>query len=464
MQVQDLYPKPLCGTDGGYTYESIVVRLAKIILETSNKLQPHVYTSQQQYEAVKAKLVAFSNIIRTAADKPIPAEYLLLPPVQVTEEWQEWKQCEAEFEFADKTWLSISWLFLETYVYRKMLELCEYYGDQASTSEGDNKKEAQLKRGLRDPFELQKREALAVGMKNLIEFAHSAVQHYTKYHEAKKSSSVEVEVAERKELTQFLLHACLWGNQIDLSVTGGMILKDDEMDKKSKEESSSSHIVLNDTAEAIAKFESLLLAQQSGSNNTTKVAFIVDNAGPEIVADMFLADALVQLGMTSTVTFFVKEQPVFVSDAMIKDFEYTIEQLQACGDATMHKFATRFQHYFTTKTWVFQEDRFFTLPLPFWDMPHRVRSAIAEHSLCIIKGDANYRKLINDLHWDTLNVEFKTVVKHYFPTSLISLRTLKSESLVGLTTDERRAKAMQLDKDEPNWRTTGKYGIVQYME
>jgi hypothetical protein len=75
--------------------------------------------------------------------------------------------------------------------------------------------------------------------------------------------------------------------------------------------------------------------------------------------------------------------------------------------------------------------------------------------LVIIKGDANYRRLLGDAHWPyTTPFAYAT---RYFPSPLVALRTLKAEIIVGL----RPGEAEQLQAEDPAWLVNGKRGIIQ---
>lgn len=64
-----------------------------------------------------------------------------------------------------------------------------------------------------------------------------------------------------------------------------------------------------------------------------------------------------------------------------------------------------------------QSGRFDVIPsvflcsaLPGWEMPTSMREFLAKQDLVITKGDANYRRLAGDLHWE-YDVELKKVLQ-----------------------------------------------------
>ena len=100
---------------------------------------------------------------------------------------------------------------------------------------------------------------------------------------------------------------------------------------------------------------------------------------------------------------------------------------------------------------------FYTGPAPFWEMPASLMLAHAAAALVITKGDANYRRLLGDLHWPH-DTDFAELMG-YWPCALAALRTCKSGVLVGTAPDaEAAAAAAHPDK----WLTAGLYGMVQF--
>lgn len=77
----------------------------------------------------------------------------------------------------------------------------------------------------------------------------------------------------------------------------------------------------------------------------------------------------------------------------------------------------------------------------------------------IVKGDANYRRVHGDRHWKA--TQQTNSITQYFPSSLLLLRTLKSDCLSGVSTTTFNRLNSGVDKD--TWRVSGKYGLIQYL-
>jgi hypothetical protein len=82
---------------------------------------------------------------------------------------------------------------------------------------------------------------------------------------------------------------------------------------------------------------------------------------------------------------------------------------------------------------VLSEDYFWTSPLAFWEIPNSLKNELAEANLIVVKGDANYRRLLGDRHRDfTTNI---ADIVCYLPAPMVALRTLKSKVVAGLKSE-----------------------------
>jgi hypothetical protein len=99
---------------------------------------------------------------------------------------------------------------------------------------------------------------------------------------------------------------------------------------------------------------------------------------------------------------------------------------------------------------------FWNSPLPGWEMPAGVREELGAADLVISKGDANFRRLLGDLRWPA-TTRFAEICA-YFPTRLAALRVDKSELAVNLRAEQVEA----LDARDADWRTNGRWGMIQF--
>jgi hypothetical protein len=93
----------------------------------------------------------------------------------------------------------------------------------------------------------------------------------------------------------------------------------------------------------------------------------------------------------------------------------------------------------------------------FRQMPAHLRQSLARSAVVLIKGDVNYRRLLDDRAWPH-NTRMEDVCS-YFPAPFVTLRTLKGEIMVGL----KPGQAEELQAADPIWMINGKRGVIQLV-
>merc|ERR1711862_476699 len=263
-----------------------------------------------------------------------------------------------------------------------------------------------------------------------------------------------------KENLAVLLSIPLWGNQMDLSIWPTEVTDIEKSSQCSDNallkviENSHENLLWDDT-QAISGYCSDVLSRKGN------VDIVVDNAGLELVTDLILAEYLITSEIASQVTFRLKSFPTFVSDAMEKDLRHTVEYYSNL-DPSSYKFCKeaggRWSQYLSSNKWICKEDDFWVQPKPMWNIPDALRKDMSQSLFAVIKGDANYRRLLGDLEWDFTNDSFQNVVGDYFPCHVIALRTLKAMLGCGMNS-EKVERAKNID---PNWMVNGKFGVIQF--
>ena len=332
----------------------------------------------------------------------------------------EWEQYTTPY--LGQNWLEVPWFFVETYFYRRILEATGYFGP------GDGQ-------GV-DPYAYQKHlglESTRLGIQALSTQLNEALTQ-------KKAA---------RESFIRLLTIDLWGNKADLSLWPA----DEEMDSEglTNVQQQQAHVLAND-APAVADHLASLGSQ------TTRVDFIVDNAGFELVCDLCLADFLLSSQMAQSVHLQLKLHPTFVSDATIKDVEHTMAFLANETDPDVRALAARLSHHLDQKRLFLRTDPYWTSSLSFWEVPNPLRQELAQSNLLISKGDANYRRLLGDRHWP-FTTPFADIM-NYTPAPLVALRTQKAEIAAGLQPGQAEAVAQQ----DPNWLINGQWGVIQFVK
>ena len=93
----------------------------------------------------------------------------------------------------------------------------------------------------------------------------------------------------------------------------------------------------------------------------------------------------------------------------------------------------------------------------FRQLPAGLRAELGGADLLVLKGDVNYRRLLEDRHWPP-TARLEEIAGH-MPAPFLTLRTLKAELIVGL--DEGQAE--RLEAEDPAWRINGRRGLVHLV-
>ena len=298
---------------------------------------------------------------------------------------------------AGDTWLNTEWLFAEMYCFRQVVEIVRWWETR------------------RDPYAPKKEVEL--GTETLWQ-------------------SLDIALSAQGSFPDRLaawLEFAVWGNRIDLSYAVA----------EAHGAHASPEDLLADEREVVVNH---LMNEAHG-----EVHIIVDNAGTELTMDLVLIDGLLQ-GAADRVVMHVKAHPTYVSDATFADVLYFIELLKKRGyGALAHRLVM-----------AIDLGRLQLLPDLFWnsgrlfdELPSRLQGLLRGAKLLIVKGDANYRRLLGDAVWDP-RTPFADAID-YLHQPVVALRTLKSDPIVGL----RPGLAAELDALDGEWRVNGKRGLIQ---
>lgn len=301
-----------------------------------------------------------------------------------------------------QTWQQTDWFFAEIAAYRHLIDAVRWWESG------------------RDPFSVKKSAEM------------NSADLWATLDRALAQRDLKIE-----ERLQKLVHLDLWGNRIDLSFASALA-----------HGSHGSHddLLTDDTEAAVAHI----------MRTTGEVHFIADNTGTELATDLALTDALFDRGIPR-VTFHLKMHPTFVSDTTVPDMHIMLAAMTANGrNSATQQLGRRLQTALNDGRLRLAPGFFWNSPYVLRDMPERLVKAFSGAALVIIKGDLNYRRMVDDALWpsDSSYAE----VTQYFPAPLLALRTLKSDVIVGLPS----GLAEELDQEEARWRVIGKYGVIHF--
>jgi hypothetical protein len=234
------------------------------------------------------------------------------------------------------------------------------------------------------------------------------------------------------------MRAALWGNQADLGFALGVA-------------AASGAGGLGRVPNLVVDDTDATMAVLSGAE---RVHLVADNAGRELLADLVLIDHLLAAG-TRLVSLHLKPAPYYVSDAVTADLVGCL-RLLAGGPPAAAELAGRLRAAAAQRRLEVAAHWFYCAPFAFDRMPPDLAADLAASSVVVVKGDLNYRRLVGDLQWPPTTPFAEATA--YFPAPVVALRTLKSDVIVGLPGDVVRT----LCAESGDWRTSGRYGLVQF--
>ena len=308
-----------------------------------------------------------------------------------------------------RPWLDVPWYWAEAFFYRRVLEATHYFQPGPWHR--------------RDPFAPRKHPELAP------DAAPRDVDALF--------AAVPLDTSGRFIA---LLHASLWGNRLDLSHDVSMTLGRGEQDSDD-----AVNLLLDDTTS---------IQRSLSSRKPGRVSIIADNAGGEVLADLALSDFLLDSRLAARVDLHVKSYPFFVSDATMEDVQEALDAL-AVGGQHATALTRRLKAHIDGGRLAIATHWFYTSPLYFRELPRDLYARYHRAALVILKGDANYRRLLGDAHWPP-TASFSQVTG-YFPAPLVALRTLKAEIIVGLAP----GRAERLTGEDREWLVNGRRGVIQ---
>jgi hypothetical protein len=302
------------------------------------------------------------------------------------------------------TWLNTDWFFAEMFLYRYLIQIVRWWETG------------------RDPF----------APKKTLEIEGAALWNFLDRALALAGTPLENRLP-------VMLQYALWGNRVDLSYTAT---------SAHGQTGSGDDLLVDDTLAVVTH-----LLGRPGD-----VHLVTDNVGTELAMDLALVDALFD-GVASRVIIHLKMHPTYVSDATLPDVLGFLNLLEsgAHSQATFD-LATRLRSVLIAGRLRLAPDLFWNSSRMLWEMPRRLAIMFQNAALVILKGDANYRRMTGDaiLPADT---PFAAVTS-YFPAPLLTLRTLKSDTIVGLPP----GMAARLDSLDKDWRINGRRGLLQFRK
>jgi uncharacterized protein with ATP-grasp and redox domains len=460
-------PPPLMtGEPGSFAYQTMTTRFPMII---QNVLADHA--GLYPNSIVQAVQSLYDELVQNQPIRPL--ETAAPDGPNWAEAWQPYQ---------GRRWLEVPWYFAEAFIYRRLMEAVGYFGE----SEETKRRGGEGGQGSRGAGE-QGREGDTdiAGLPSLV--SGRELQSQTKVKDwigvdpflPRKQVELQSEVTwgvlaaalsqaldGSADSFRALLHHSVWGNRADLSYTkvaetaGGRIVVSSEQ----------ANLLVDDTEAVLVYLQGSREAEeQRGMTQSPlhprspapllKIDFICDNAGTELLLDLALVYFLLRFDWTTQITLHVKAHPTYVSDATPADIELTLAAIKSQAAPEFVVLAAGLESYREQQRLRIQADIFWNSSRFFWEIPPALGAQLSQARLVIIKGDANYRRLVGDSRcWPTSIPAAQAIP--YFPAPFVALRTLKSDPIVGL----KPGQAEQLDQQDAEWRVNGRRGMIQFVK
>ena len=187
-----------------------------------------------------------------------------------------------------------------------------------------------------------------------------------------------------------------------------------------------------------------------------KIAYILDNVGPELLYDLILIDFMLSRELARSITIFPKKQPMFVSDATMGDIAEFLAALK-CSAGPGVDLADSINSAINNGALSVEIHADWNDPRHFSNLTASLVECLNIHDLIITKGDLNYRRFLEDRRWP-LGQDARLATENV-PFESLCLRSLKSECLVGVP--EQVALTARMARE--SWLTDGYFGIAQMM-
>ena len=158
---------------------------------------------------------------------------------------------------------------------------------------------------------------------------------------------------------------------------------------------------------------------------------ICDNAGKELFSDLYLACYFLSNNIVDKVVFHLKPYPFFVSDATKEDFGFMMNAIMRHGGTECVRKCNNYIHEGKIEI---EDDMFWAAPYCFKKMPDdNLYKKLCDSDLIIVKGDLNYRRLVEDRNWPYTDSFLERTKGVFGDVPIFAPRVIKSDVLVGVS-------------------------------
>lgn len=296
-----------------------------------------------------------------------------------------------------------------------------------------------------------KNDFFASGKKFSIINGNEDFIHHLKSLFSKKDREKEFGKDDEKKYFKKSLLYCLSANTSDLS----QLNSKDRFDFKANDIT-----VLCDDSESVYEFLKTLGTEKEKHR---RFGIICDNCGKELFSDLFLAYYFLHLKFADEVVFHVKKYPFFVSDATENDFGFLLQSI-----LTKDKDIEECSDYLNSGKIKVETSDFWTSPKTFNELKEAdsdLYKELTKSSLIIVKGDLNYRRLVEDKNWNYDEPFIKLTENVFGNVPILAPRVIKSDVLVGVSSAMYHlAKSTESVNSsiENSFKVNGKWAVIHF--
>eukprot|EP01083_Nonionella_stella_P076169 207431_1 len=418
-EIKDDNDPPLwsCGEKDSFANGTMKVRLPKMVRSI-------IASNQDRYNQS-----ILDDLERLAID--METDKMIQAPKPQNDSYDDYWNSFYKHHFEGKSWQSVPFYPIEAYLFRKILAIVQY-NDPKSTF-----------RTL-DPYERSK-----LGELIRIDIWTQLSQTLLAIHAQNDESS--------SNKLYFALTCCMWSNKMDLNFKPGKSEKLETVAQHSNDKN-----LLHDDRHKIINY----FMKIKDENTPKSVAIVCDNSGAEFINDLMLCDTLLSYKWTDKIALHLKLYPTYVSDVTLMDMDRHLSHLyarskdHALDEQNRNELGNLYQRltkYLNTKQLRLKHDHFWNTGDCFDKIPKDYMDEWSKNNeMVIFKGDANYRRLVLVKMWSPFK-PFDDVIGSYFKCNVITLRTMKSDCIIGLD----KSVVAKVQRVDEHWRHNGKRGVIQ---
>lgn len=273
----------------------------------------------------------------------------------------EWNQILHSIPFQRRNWLDSPWIVAEFYFYRRLIDIFPY------------------EENLYDLFRQQKMNGLISAFGHFEDISKAWIQN-------------DFTIVDTNICLEFGILTSLWGNKKDLSIWPAQL----EQNSGSPNAASVNapllsavveNIMINTSTQILDNhLDHVIQYLTQPHTKSRSIGIILDNAGFELLSDMFMGYTLITLKIVDRVVFYTKKHPTFVSDATTHDCMETIQALTELENYPYcHTMGMKWRELVDIEAFSFCDDYFWCQPTGFHQLPPRIATQLERHVMTFIK-------------------------------------------------------------------------------